>query len=50
MSSRLIGSITQNMKTMTAGLVMLGALLAPAATVVDLNLNLSGDVAEMLKT
>ena len=28
-----------------AGPFMLGSLLAPAATVVDLNLNLSGDVA-----
>jgi len=31
-------------KAIIAGLVMLGALLAPAATVVDLNLNLSGSV------
>ena len=31
-------------KTIITVLIMLGSLLAPAATVVDLNLNLSGDV------
>ena len=41
-----LGQTSQQMKkTIIAGLLMLGSLLAPAATVVDLEMNLTGDGA-----